>query len=247
MGRWLVSMMVAAVLGPRVWAEPPALTASEVVGRHLEALGGRERIAAIRSLKKTGRYIYNGHEHPLVSLHKPGRRCREEIETLRLWAESTWPGHRVVRGTNGRVAWIEDESRPPDYRSISPARAALILEEADLQWALFEAETQGRQVELLGRGDVEGTPTHLLRVTVSPGLAIDWHLDLESFLASRTYWIKMSLVLLLVANGYAITRIEATLRPDAPQGWTALNLTSRLSYGLWFAIVLAGTILVLAA
>ena len=71
--------------------------------------------------------------------------------------------------------------------------------------------------------------------------------DLESFVASRTYWIKMSLVLVLAANGYAITRIEATLRPDAPRGWTALGLTSRLSYGLWFAIVLAGTILVLVA
>ena len=47
--------------------------------------------------------------------------------------------------------------------------------------------------------------------------------DLESFLASRTYWIKMSLVLVLVANGYAITRIQATLRPDAPHGWTALG------------------------
>ena len=185
MNRWLVSMMVAAVLGPQVRAEPPALIAAEVVRRHVEALGGREKVAAIHSLKKTGRYIYNGLEHPLVSYHKPGRRCREEIATLGLWARSLWPGHRVVRGTNGRVAWIEDESRRPEYRSISRERGALMLEEADLQWALVEAGAQGRQVELLGLGEVEGTPTYLLRVSLGPGLAIDWHLGLDSFLVLR--------------------------------------------------------------
>jgi len=183
MSRWLAPMMVAAALGPWLRAEPPALTAAEAMRRHVEALGGRERIAAIHSLKKTGRYAYNGLEHPLVSYHKPGRRCREELEGLRLWAESTWPGHKVLRGTNGRVAWIEDESRPAEYRSISPERAALMLEEADFQWALVEAE--GRQVELLGRGEVEGTPTHRLRVNLAPGLSIDWHLGLDSFLVLR--------------------------------------------------------------
>jgi hypothetical protein len=71
--------------------------------------------------------------------------------------------------------------------------------------------------------------------------------DLEHFWASPTFWIKMLLVLTLAANGFAITRIEARLVPEAPAGWTALALTSRLSYVLWFAITLAGTVLVIAA
>jgi hypothetical protein len=71
--------------------------------------------------------------------------------------------------------------------------------------------------------------------------------DLESFFAARTYWIKMALVLLLVANGYLITRVEARLRPDAEAGWTALDITSRVSFVLWFSIVLAGAVLVLVA
>ena len=71
--------------------------------------------------------------------------------------------------------------------------------------------------------------------------------DLESFAASRTFWIKMLLVALLAANGFAITRIEQRLRPDAARGWGALGLTSRISFVLWFAIVLAGSVLVLVA
>jgi uncharacterized membrane protein len=71
--------------------------------------------------------------------------------------------------------------------------------------------------------------------------------DLEAFAASRLFWIKMLLVVLLAANGFAITRIERTLRPETPSGWTALGVTSRISLVLWFAIVLAGTVLVLVA
>jgi len=71
--------------------------------------------------------------------------------------------------------------------------------------------------------------------------------DLETFFASRTFWIKMSLVLILAANGFVITRVEAKLVPEAPDGWAALEFTSRLSYTLWFAIVLAGTTLVMVA
>jgi len=71
--------------------------------------------------------------------------------------------------------------------------------------------------------------------------------DLETFAASRLFKVKMLLVVLLAANGFAITRIERTLRPEAPSGWTALGVTSRISAVLWFAIVLAGAVLVLVA
>jgi uncharacterized membrane protein len=71
--------------------------------------------------------------------------------------------------------------------------------------------------------------------------------DLETFAVSPLFKFKMLLVILLVANGFVITRIERTLRPEAPLGWTALGVTSRISAVLWFAIVLAGSVLVLVA
>ena len=71
--------------------------------------------------------------------------------------------------------------------------------------------------------------------------------DLETFLTARAFWIKMTLVLILAANGYVITRIDAILRPEVPKGWAALRVTSSVSLVLWFAIVLAGTVLVLVA
>lgn len=68
---------------------------------------------------------------------------------------------------------------------------------------------------------------------------------LETYVASWVFRAKMLLVLLLAANGYAMVRIERRLRPDAPAGWPALAMASRLSVVLWFGIVLAATVLAL--
>ncbi len=161
------------------------LTVEEIVRRHLEAVGGTDAIGAIHSFKKTGTYVYNGMEHSLVSYHKTDRKCREEIEGLKVWGSAVWEGHTVVRGTNGSVAWAVDESRPEEMRRIPAANAALILEEADLHGALYDYEKKGHRVALVGHGDVDGTPAYLLEVTLASGAVQTWSLDEESFLVLR--------------------------------------------------------------
>ncbi len=76
--------------------------------------------------------------------------------------------------------------------------------------------------------------------------------DIETFVQSPVYWTKMALVVLLLANGVVLTRIETDLRhTPAPQWeaavWMRLAWTARVSIALWTAVVLAGTILVNAS
>ena len=80
-----------------------------------------------------------------------------------------WEGHTVVRGTNGSVAWAVDESRPEEMRRIPAANAVLIIEEADLHGALHDAAKKGHRLKLAGHGDVDGTPAHLLELTMASG------------------------------------------------------------------------------
>ena len=81
-----------------------APTAGDIVRRHVDALGGRDTILGIRSLKKRGTYTHNGFEYPIVSYHKPRRRHREEIRGLQLWGTRVWEGHTFLRGTSGTGA-----------------------------------------------------------------------------------------------------------------------------------------------
>jgi hypothetical protein len=72
--------------------------------------------------------------------------------------------------------------------------------------------------------------------------------DVETFATSPVYWTKMSLVALLLVNGYVLKRTETILRTGGEGQqhdplWNRLRTTSIVSVVLWTAIVLAGTIL----
>ena len=67
--------------------------------------------------------------------------------------------------------------------------------------------------------------------------------DLESIWSTKTFWIKMGLVALLLANGLLVQRAERLARTLPARAWTQLKATAIASLVLWFAIVLAGTIL----
>lgn len=67
--------------------------------------------------------------------------------------------------------------------------------------------------------------------------------DLETFWGARAFWTKMGLVVLLLANGLAMRQAERAA-PSLPEtAWRRLRATSVVSLLLWFAILLASTIL----
>ena len=73
--------------------------------------------------------------------------------------------------------------------------------------------------------------------------------DLENLARSPWFWLKMSLLLLLLINGWFMTRISQHLRRDggiAPRLWARLQLAATASLVLWFAVLLAGTLLSIA-
>jgi len=67
--------------------------------------------------------------------------------------------------------------------------------------------------------------------------------DVDSFLFSRIFWLKMGLMVLLLANGAVILRVERQAIRGDEGAWSRLNLTATASLVFWTLTVLAGTAL----
>jgi hypothetical protein len=71
--------------------------------------------------------------------------------------------------------------------------------------------------------------------------------DTSTFFASRLYWVKMSLVLVLVLNGALLVAFEGAVSRGHASAWARLGAASALSLVLWLLILFAGTWLTVAA
>jgi uncharacterized membrane protein len=69
--------------------------------------------------------------------------------------------------------------------------------------------------------------------------------DVDEFLGSPVFWVKLGLVGLLLANGFVMTRTERALANGGDAGalWDRLRTISVLSLILWIATTLVGVAL----
>jgi uncharacterized membrane protein len=120
--------------------------------------------------------------------------------------------------------------------------AAVVADRATIRASRGADEDRTRQLTELSR-------THTI---VLGGLALSFASgvllflsDVDSFLRSPFFWIKLGLVGLLLANGFVMTRTEKALAAGGEGGalWNRLRTISMLSLTLWLATTLAGVVL----
>jgi uncharacterized membrane protein len=72
--------------------------------------------------------------------------------------------------------------------------------------------------------------------------------DTETFLASRTFAVKLAGVLLLVVNGGALVSAERGIRrAGTERSWVRLSAVARISTALWLLVLMLGVLLAFAA
>jgi hypothetical protein len=81
----------------------------------------------------------------------------------------------------------------------------------------------------------------LVLITIS-GLLL-FAADVDTFWASRVFWIKMTLIMCLVVNGAALMRSERLASAGDASAWHTLRWTAATSLVLWTLTTLAGVAL----
>ena len=116
---------------------------------------------------------------------------------------------------------------------------AVAADRASLR-AVKASETQ-RASHLTELGLVHRVVMWGLSVTFVSGLLLA-AADIETYATLPTFWIKMSLIALLLGNGYWMQRSERALAEGTPS-WRRLHIAAVASLVLWFAVLLASTFL----
>jgi hypothetical protein len=67
--------------------------------------------------------------------------------------------------------------------------------------------------------------------------------DVDTFLYSKLFWLKMTLMVLLLVNGSLLRRAERDARAGDTSAWERITLTAKASIALWAFTTLVGTAL----
>jgi hypothetical protein len=137
------------------------------------------------------------------------------------------------------------------------ASAVLVLHLVPLLLAGGAAITADRATLRAARGTAEDRSRHLrdlarVHAVVLGGLALSFVSgvllflsDVDEFLGSPVFWVKLALVGLLLLNGFMMTRTEKALGAGGEETahWARLRTISVLSLILWTTTTLVGVVL----
>lgn len=170
--------LLAAAAGVLLALPAAAQTVDEVLAKHIEARGGKEKLAAVQSARATGKMSMGPMEVPFVMEWKAPNRVRQEF---------TVQGKAGVRAYDGATAWMHMPFMgKADPEKMAEEDTADMAQEADLiEGPLVNYQQKGHQVRLVGKKDVEGTEVYELEVTMKNGDVTHDYLDAETYLTIK--------------------------------------------------------------
>jgi outer membrane lipoprotein-sorting protein len=164
-------LLVAGLTSAAAWAQ----TADEIIEKHLQAMGGKDKLKAVQTERISGKMVMGqGMEAPFTM---------EMARPNKMRMEFTIQGMTGVQAFDGKTGWsvmpfmgkTEPEAMPDED-------VKRMEEQADIDGLLMDYKDKGRQVEYVGKEDLEGTPVHKLKVTQKNGDVVYVYIDAEQFL-----------------------------------------------------------------
>jgi hypothetical protein len=155
------------------------LTADVLVAKNIEAKGGAAALAAMKSLRVTGKLLVNEGKFQLTYLQT--RKRPGEVRT-----ESMLQGMTLIQAYDGQSGWkISPFQGRKDPEKMSSDDCKSLIEDAEIGGPLVDYREKGSTVSYLGTEDVEGTLAHKLKVVRKNGDVNFVYLDPDHFLEIR--------------------------------------------------------------
>ena len=151
-----------------------AQTADEIIAKFIKTTGGIDKINAVTTLRRTGKFVGGGgFEAGVLQENKRPEKVREEFQLQ---------GMAAVTAYDGSHGWkIDPFEGKKDAEPLGEEEMKSIIEDADFDGPLINYQQKGNKVEYVGMEPVEGTDSYKLKVTKKNGDIAYYYMDTDYF------------------------------------------------------------------
>ena len=155
-------------------APASAQTVDEIVAKYLKTIGGMDKIQAVTTLRRSGKYIGGGgFEAVVMQENKRDKSVREEFSLQ---------GMTAINAYDGKTGWkIEPWNGKKDAEALGEEEMKSILEDSDFDGPLVNYKQKGNKLEFGGLDKFEGTDVFKLKVTKPNGDIYIYYLDTDYY------------------------------------------------------------------
>src|ERR1051326_4016365 len=160
-------------------ASASAQTADEIVAKYIKTLGGLDKIEAVKSLRRTGKFNGGGgFEAVVVEENKRPGSVRQDF---------TIQGMTGVTAYDGASGWkIEPWNGKKDAEPLGEEELREVVEDSDIDGPLVNYKQKGVKVEYVGKDEFEGSDVYKLRVTLPSG-------DVKIYFMDADYYVPIKI------------------------------------------------------
>ncbi len=163
-----MSLLIAVLAGGACFSAS-AQTVDEVITNYENALGGKEKIASIKSLYEEGvAVMQNGNEVTSKIWKVQDKLFRREI---------AFGAGNVIIVVTDKQGWSSNPQSGGSFQSLPAEALKPLQQELDCVGPLANYAAKGHKAELLGREDLNGVSCFKIKLTLSTGQDITYYID----------------------------------------------------------------------
>ena len=146
-----------------------AQTVEQIVAKYVDAVGGKEKISGIKSMRIEGTMSIMGNEAPTVTIIVNGKGYRNEVE---------FNGQKIVQAVNEKGGWmIHPMMGGTDAQAMPEEQFKSSRDEIYVGGPLVDYATKGNKIELQGKEKVGAVEAYKLKVTSKDNATSTYYVD----------------------------------------------------------------------
>ncbi len=172
MKRFLFSALMMICAGTAM-----SQTVDEVIGKYVDAIGGKEKLASLQSLyMETVSVMQNGNEMTAKMWKVNNKLVRREMN---------FGMGSMTSVITEKEGWNSNPRNGNKFEPVTPEALAMQQAEMDCAGPLVDYKAKGHTAELLGKEAVEGTECYKVKLSLKSGRDLTYYIDTKNYYIIR--------------------------------------------------------------